>query len=82
MCGMVLGGGIFALGTAMPKQAQTAQANSAQSYVMTVASESDSQELSTIEIAKKAGETIRLTVVRNLTNKMEVSVTLGEEKPN
>lgn len=48
----------------------------------------DGKELKTIDElneardAHKAGETIRLTVVRNLANKMEVSVTLGEEKPN
>lgn len=74
MCGMVLGGGMFALGTAMPKQAQTAQANSAQSYVMTVASESDSQELSTIEIAKKAGPS-----VVGVINKQKISSYWGEQ---
>lgn len=58
MCGMVLGGGLFGLGTMYSGQNQAQTTDAAQNNVITIASESNEGELSTVEIAKKAGPSV------------------------
>ena len=59
LCGMMVGGGIFSLGAVIPRNTQAQQqTNAVQSAALQVSTENASQELSTVDIAKKAGPSV------------------------